>query len=291
MLGILLIDKPAGCTSHDVVNIIRRRVGVRRVGHAGTLDPMATGLLVVAVGPATRFLQYLPLEPKEYVARIRFGMATSTYDAEGEPTTSGPVPSDLSEAVAASLPDFLGLIQQQPPMYSAIKVDGQPLYKLARQGKEIERSFRTVHIGAFEISPVSETEVDARIVCSGGTYVRSLAHDLGQKVGCGAHLSALRRTGVGRFRVESARLPDDLAPSQVVSLEAALQPMPMVQLDAVQTAAIRQGRQIEIDAIENAPRVALREPGGAVFSIARMENHIANPECVIPEGVQDGGDS
>lgn len=289
MLGIVLIHKPTGCTSHDIVNAIRRKIGERRVGHAGTLDPMATGLLVVAVGPATRFLQYLPLEPKEYIARIRFGMSTSTYDAEGAMTAERPVPEDLGAAIQSALPPFMGLIQQQPPMFSAVKVDGQPLYKLARQGKEIERAWRTVHIGKFEIEVLSENEANARIVCSGGTYVRSLAHDLGEAMGCGAHLTALQRTGVGRFRIEDAVLPEDLSPSRVLPLEIALQPMPMLHLDEVRTAAIRQGRDIVIEEPPESNLIALIEPSGKVFSVAKITDGLAHPECVIPEGMQDDG--
>src|SRR6202044_655457 len=138
MLGILLIDKPAGITSHDVVNAVRRRFGVRRVGHAGTLDPQATGLLIVAVGPATRFLQYLPLEPKEYVGVVTFGEERDTQDSEGQVVALKPVPGDLEAQVHEVLPQFRGLIQQLPPMYSAVKKDGKPLYAYARSGKEVD---------------------------------------------------------------------------------------------------------------------------------------------------------
>src|SRR5476649_403009 len=180
MFGILLIDKPLGGTSHDVVNHIRRRFGTRRVGHAGTLDPLGTGLLVVAVGPATRFLQYLPLEPKVYIAEVAFGHSTPTYDAEGELSEARPVPENLAEAIDSKLPAFRGLIQQLPPMYSAIKVGGKPLYKFAREGKEQVRESRTVHIDTFEILSIEGDKATARISCSGGTYIRSLANDLGE---------------------------------------------------------------------------------------------------------------
>ena len=218
MLGVLLVDKPLGCTSHDVVNDIRRRFHTKRVGHAGTLDPLATGLLVVAIGPATRFLQYLPLEPKEYVAEITFGKTTTTYDREGEIVSEHPFPADLRGSIEQVLPSFLGLIQQVPPMYSAVKVAGKALYKYARAGNEIERESRSVHIGAFEIEEIADSLLRARIVCSGGTYIRTLAHDLGNAVGCGAHLSGLRRTKVGRFTIDRAIPLDEIAPDRIDAL-------------------------------------------------------------------------
>jgi len=284
VLGVLLIDKPKGGTSHDVVNTIRRRLGMKRVGHAGTLDPMATGLLVVAVGPATRFLQYLPLEPKGYEATIRFGQATTTYDTEGEASFEGEVSKDLLGAANAAVGEYLGLIQQQPPMFSAIKVKGQPLYKLARKGEEVERASRTVHIGKFDLTQVDENTLTAQIVCSGGTYVRSLAHDLGQSMGCGAHLVGLRRFQVGRFEIDEATPLEDIDGQHLVSLEEALRPMPMAILDSRRVVQVREGRQIRIEEYAN-DVVALQEPDGQVFGIARVTDHIAQPECVIPAGV------
>jgi tRNA pseudouridine55 synthase len=288
LLGILLIRKPFGLTSHDVVNDIRRRFSTKRVGHAGTLDPMATGLLVVAVGPATRFLQYLPLEPKEYVADITFGRSTTTYDAEGETATEGVVPSQLLEAIHACLPRFRGLIQQLPPMYSAIKVGGKPLYAYARQGQEIRRDPRTVHISTFDILDSNETWCKARIVCSGGTYIRSLAQDLGMAVGCGAHLSGLVRTRVGRFSLEEGQELHDVGVRNLISLRDARPPMPIVQLDASQTESLREGRPIAVQAPEGAFSVALLEPTGNVFSVARVQGDMLQPECVIPAEVSHG---
>ncbi len=286
MLGVLLIDKPEGGTSHDVVNVLRRRLGTRRVGHAGTLDPMATGLLVVAVGPATRFLQYLPLEPKTYEATIRFGEATTTYDREGEVSFQGEVPGDLSGAALAQIGSYLGLIQQQPPMFSAVKIKGQPLYKLARKGEEVERASRTVHIAKFDLTVVDDRTMKAVIVCSGGTYVRSLAHDLGMSLGCGAHLVGLKRTQVGRFDLASAVPLDTVDAGHLLPLSEALSPMVMARLDARRVTQIREGRQIRIEEAENGV-VALQEPDGSVFGIARVSGHIAQPECVIPAGVLD----
>ena len=285
MLGVLLVAKEPGGTSHDVVNAVRRRFGTKRVGHAGTLDPLATGLLVVAVGPATRFLQYLPLEPKEYVAEITFGRATSTYDLEGHTTIEGPLPDDLMAAIEKELPQFQGLIQQLPPMYSAVKKDGQPLYKIARQGGEVEREPRTVHIGTFEVTPLNQNSVLARIICSGGTYIRSLTHDLGLAMGCGAHLSGLVRTGVGRFRLDQAKVLSELTPNDLVPLSQALLPMPLFQLDLAEASLVRDGRSLTVPDAPLAKHVALVDPKGEVLGIARVDGKVLQPECVLPKEV------
>jgi tRNA pseudouridine55 synthase len=288
VLGILLIDKPQGLTSHDVVNRVRRQLGTKRVGHAGSLDPVATGLLVVAVGPATRFLQYLPLEPKVYVAEMTLGRSSTTYDSEGELSEEFELPNDLESAISEALPNFRGLIDQIPPMFSAIKVQGQPLYKYARMGKELEREPRTVHIGRFDLQTVSGSKATALIECSGGTYIRSLAHDLGQAMGCGAFLTALRRTSVGKFRVEDACSLDQIHPSRLIPLREALPPMPLVQIDQSNTVQIREGRAIGVDYPRESKLVGLIEPRGEVFSIARVEGNVLQPECVIPAEVFDG---
>ena len=288
MLGILLVHKPISMTSHDVVNTIRRRFGTKRVGHAGTLDPLATGLLVIAVGPATRFLQYLPLEPKVYVAEIQFGQSTTTYDAEGEVSESLPLPRDLGNAIEAALPAFRGLIQQFPPMFSAVKVSGRPLYKYAREGKDAVREPRTVHIDSFEILAISGSVAKARICCSGGTYIRSLAHDLGASLGCGAYLKSLVRTSVGRFTLEDSVLLEDSSQSHLIPLKDALPPMPLIALDEVQTGNIREGRAIFLADPPEAQLVALVEPKGDVFSVAKVIGNLLQPECVIPSEVPYG---
>jgi tRNA pseudouridine55 synthase len=244
------------------VNRVRRALGTRRVGHAGTLDPLATGVLVVAVGPATRFLQYLPLEPKEYVAQVAFGRSTTTYDAEGETLAEAEVPNDLDARIAAALPSFLGLISQVPPMYSAVKVGGQPLYKAARRGEEVERNARQVHIATFETVASNEAERTMRIVCSGGTYVRTLAHDLGTAIGVPAHLSGLRRTAVGRF--------------------GGADPMPRLTLDPGEVRAVRDGRALRRDDAPAGLFAALCDDRGRVVSVARVEGPVLRPECVIP---------
>lgn len=282
MLGVLLIDKPIGLTSHDVVNRVRRALGTRRVGHAGTLDPLATGVLVVAVGPATRFLQYLPLEPKEYVAEVAFGRATTTFDAEGETTDEALVPDDLDARLNAALPSFLGLIEQTPPMYSAVKVKGQPLYKAARRGEDVERPTRRVHIATFETIASEGHGRTMRVVCSGGTYVRTLAHDLGAAIGVPAHLSGLRRTGVGRFREEATVPLEGVSAADLTSLEAALDPMPRIMLDPGEVRAVRDGRALRREDAPEEQFAALCDARGRVVSIAHVEGNILRPECVIP---------
>ena len=285
MLGILLIDKPAGITSHDVVNRVRRRFNTRRVGHSGTLDPMATGLLVIAVGPATRFLQYLPLEPKEYVGTFAFGRTTETFDAEGATTTESEVPANLVEQIEQHLPTFRGLIQQVPPMYSAVKLNGKALYTYARKGEDIEREPRTVHISEFALLASDGIHAEFRIRCSGGTYVRTLGHDLGQAIGCGAHMTKLTRTEVGRFKLDSSLDLDGIMPNDLISLRDALVPAPMIELDEKQVQSIREGRTVMVVDPPEGPFVALLTPEGNVFSIARVIGNVVQPDCVIPEGV------
>jgi len=216
--GGLLVDKPAGITSHDVVDRIRRRFGIKKVGHCGTLDPNATGLLIIVLGRGTKLSEKLMGSDKVYEGVIKFGETTDSYDCDGEITASLPVPpltlDQLNEETAA----FIGDILQVPPMVSAKKLGGVPLYKLARQGKEVEREARLVHIYNFRFDRYEEPLGTFRLACTKGTYVRSVAHELGQKLGCGAHLATLRRTDSGRFSVNDA-LPLDallaLPPSEL----------------------------------------------------------------------------
>ncbi len=294
MLGILVVRKPLGATSHDVVAMLRKRLGTRRIGHAGTLDPLATGVLVVAVGPATRFLQYLPLEPKEYVARVRFGIETASYDAEGDPLRTAPVPPDLYARVVETLPRFLGLQEQIPPMFSAVKVKGKPLYAYARQGHEIERRPRTIHIGRLEprdLGPDHPDEVEITVECSGGTYIRTLAHDLGGALGCGAHLSGLLRTRVGRFDLSHAVPIEEVTPDSLLDLRTALSDLPALVVGPEDEARVRNGVAIALPEPLDAPRLVLvSESGplaGRVLGIATTgpagtPGNVARPECVIP---------
>lgn len=285
MIGILLIDKPLGCSSHEVVHQLRRRFGTKRVGHAGTLDPLATGLLVVAVGPATRFLQYLPLEPKLYRGELSFGIETNTYDAEGEIVAQLDVPSNLRDKVDEALKAFTGVIEQVPPMFSAIKKSGRPLYEYARRGETIERQARTVHIGRFEIENINGSVATVWVECSGGTYVRSLAHDLGRAIGCGAHLSGLVRHRIGRFDLKQAVHLDKVSPTDIIPLDEALKPMPMLTLSDIEVAEIREGRQISFKLGTVASPVAMLDVDGTIVGIARpTDSGALQPECVIPLG-------
>ncbi|OIR18615.1 tRNA pseudouridine synthase B [mine drainage metagenome] len=202
--GILLIDKPTDHTSHDVVARVRRKLGMKRVGHAGTLDPMATGLLIVLVGKATSVSQYLISLDKEYTGTIKLGAVTNTQDAEGEVLETRPVPPLTEDGVRTAMRGFLGDQYQTPPMFSAIKIGGVPLYKKARAGEEVDREPRFIRVMAFELTRFAPPELDFRVHCTKGTYVRTLAHDFGQKLGCGGHLSALRRTAIEKLRVERA---------------------------------------------------------------------------------------
>jgi len=206
--GAILIDKPSGPTSHDVVDVIRRRFGIKKVGHCGTLDPNATGLLIIVLGRGTKLSEKLMGDDKVYEGTMKFGEATNSYDADGEIISIAPVPlltlDQLNEAAAP----FVGDQMQMPPMVSAIKKDGVPLYKLARKGIEVEREPRLVHIYNFRFTEYNEPLGQFRVACTKGTYIRSIAHDLGQKLGCGAHLTTLRRSASGKFDVADA-LPLD----------------------------------------------------------------------------------
>jgi tRNA pseudouridine55 synthase len=202
--GVLAVDKDPGMTSHDVVAICRRALQTKKVGHCGTLDPLATGLLLITIGRGTKIQDLLMSEDKEYVGTMRLGQITSSQDADGEIIEERPVGDFSVEQIKAAFDDFRGDFYQTPPMVSAIKKDGVPLYKLARQGKEVVREPRFVHVYGYEISALRLPEIDFRVKCSKGFYVRTYAHDIGEKLGCGAHLQALRRTRSGRFSVEGA---------------------------------------------------------------------------------------
>ena len=225
--GALLIDKPAGPTSHDIVDIVRGLYRLRKVGHCGTLDPGATGLLVLLLGRATKLSQKLTADDKMYEGTITLGAATDTYDAHGVTTATGEVPALDADALNAAAAQFTGDLQQKPPMVSAVKKDGVPLYKLARKGKTVEREPKLVHVYSFNFSSYTAPVGAFRVRCTKGTYVRSLAHDLGESLGCGAHLRTLHRTESGKFNVADAtrledlvKLPDADLPGRMMSLLA-----------------------------------------------------------------------
>lgn len=208
--GVLLVDKPSSWTSFDVVNKIRRTLRVRKVGHAGTLDPMATGLLILCSGRSTKSIDRYQALVKMYEGTMRLGAVTASYDAETPAENEQPLGDIAAHDIRDAAQRFTGDIEQLPPMYSAVKVKGQRLYKLARKGEEVERAPRRVHIARFDIEDVTLPDVRFTVVCSKGTYVRTLAHDLGQTLGCGAYLSSLRRTAIGTIHVADAWSIDEL---------------------------------------------------------------------------------
>jgi tRNA pseudouridine55 synthase len=266
--GLLIIDKPGGMTSHDVVGRLRKITGERSIGHLGTLDPMATGVLPLLLGKYTRLAQYFSSAEKSYTGTIRFGFATDTYDAEG--VASGPDcfaehSSSLTlEKVRAAASRFHGEMQQMPPAYSAKKIAGQPAYKLAREGKPVELKTATIRIASFELLSMEGAEVSFAMSISAGGYVRSVAHELGQDLGCGAHLSSLRRTQAGVFTLEEAHTLDELADlaGQTEELEhlclhprTLLPEMPAVTGDTAALGRMRNGAQAHLPEFSRAPLV------------------------------------
>jgi len=217
--GALLIDKPTGPTSHDVVDAIRRQFQIKKAGHCGTLDPNATGLLVLVLGRATKLSEKLMASDKVYEGAMRLGESTTSYDADGELTASLPVPPLTLDQLNQEAATFVGDQMQLPPMVSAVKKDGVPLYKLARKGIEVERKERMIHIYNFRFTKYEEPTGHFRVACTKGTYVRSLAHDLGQKIGCGGHLAALRRIVSGKFDLADALPLDQVLALPTTELE------------------------------------------------------------------------
>ena len=250
--GILNIDKPQGWTSHDVVAKVRRLTGQKRVGHAGTLDPLATGVLLVCLGQATRVVEYLMDGRKVYHATIHLGVSTDTYDSQGQVTHTTPHLTVTRSQVEEALSVFVGRIEQVPPAYSALKHKGTPLYKLARRGQAVRARPRTIEIHGLRLTAWDPPRLEVEVTCSRGTYIRSLAHDLGQKLGCGAHLCGLVRLASGRFTLEEAISLEALAEvaaqgnwaEVLLPIDAALQDMAAVTVNAEDEKRIRFGRQV-----------------------------------------------
>ena len=279
--GMLLVDKPAGVTSHDVVAIARRALGLRRIGHAGTLDPFATGLLILLTGRATRLLPYLDDEPKVYEATIRFGAETDTDDLTGTVTRTAPVPAEAR--VRAALPSFTGPLDQRPPDYSAKQVGGERAYDAARRGAPLALATSRVTVHAWEVRAWRSGELDALITCSGGTYIRSLARDLGRAVDSAAHLAALRRVRAGAFRVEQAASIDALQRREAPPRPAreAVASLPAAALDDTALARICHGMSVEAALPDDAPRAALTDAAGALVAIAEREGTHWHPKVVL----------
>jgi tRNA pseudouridine55 synthase len=248
--GVVVVDKPAGITSHDVVARVRRLAGTRKVGHAGTLDPMATGVLVLGLNRATRLLGHLTLTDKAYAATVRLGVTTTTDDAEGEVVDSRPTDGLTDTAVRDALAAFVGDIDQVPSAVSAIKVDGRRAYARVRAGEQVDLPARRVTVHSIEVTALDldQASVDLEVCCSSGTYVRAIARDLGAALGVGGHLTALRRTAVGPFLVHDAHTLDALADGFTMTpiADAARAAFPALGLDDEQAAAVRVGRRLDV---------------------------------------------
>ena len=284
-----MIDKPAGMTSHDVVDRVRRSFKTRKVGHAGTLDPDATGVLIVGLGRATRLLAYAQAGPKRYRARARFGITTTTQDASGEVVEVRPAAFLSASDVRLALGSFTGEIEQVPPMVSAVKVGGERLYRKARRGEEVERAPRTVYVARFELTDLehgARPEATFDIVCSAGTYVRTLIHDLGAALGCGAHLVALRRTEAGGFTEAEARPLGRLGPDDLRPLTDAVRELRVLELEADAAGAVRHGRALPASAALGADGLAPGEPvalvhGGELLAVYRVAGRTLRPDRVL----------
>jgi tRNA pseudouridine55 synthase len=266
--GLVVVDKPAGITSHDVVARVRRLAGTRKVGHAGTLDPMATGVLVLGLNRATRLLGHLTLTDKRYDATIRLGETTTTDDAEGETVASHSTSELTEDDVRAALASFDGEIDQVPSAVSAVKVDGKRAYARVREGEEVDLPSRRVTIHALEVTGVRLPELDVTVHCSSGTYIRAIARDLGAALGVGGHLTALRRTSVGPFDLADARSLDQLADAFAVTPigEAARASFPALDLDDDQASDVRVGRRLDLSLSEV---TALFAPDGEFLALYR----------------------
>ncbi|MGH8782290.1 tRNA pseudouridine(55) synthase TruB [Paraburkholderia sp.] len=294
--GVLLLDKPIGLSSNDALIRAKRLYQAKKAGHTGTLDPLASGLLPLCFGEATKFSQDLLDADKTYEATMRLGIRTTTGDAEGDTVETRDVgcrERDVLEALAR----FRGDIVQIPPMYSALKRDGKPLYEYARAGQVVEREGRTVTIHALELLACALPDVTFRVTCSKGTYVRTLAEDIGEVLGCGAHLVALRRTGVGALTLEHAVTLDALSDATAVERDAWLQPVdallstfPAIHLDETATRRFLQGQRLRleetgsvppVDVAQEVPRVRVYDSGNRLLGVARIASGVLAPERLV----------
>ncbi len=289
--GFLIVDKPSGVTSFSIVSLVRRLTQVRRVGHAGTLDPLASGVLPVAIGHATRLIEYLDDELKTYVASVRFGTATDTYDAEGAVTATGDATVIDSGRIEAVLPAFEGTIEQTPPMYSALKVAGKPLYRYAREGAAINVAARNVFIESVALRAYADGAAEIVARCGKGTYIRSLAHDLGTALGCPAHLAALRRTSTGGFNIEGAHAPSDIEAATrdgrlaelVLAPDRAVERRPAAIFGDERTTDVVCGRDVTLDAPMQAAHCRAYSVSGDFLGVLeRREATLWHPVKVMP---------
>jgi tRNA pseudouridine55 synthase len=285
--GFLNVDKPLHLTSHDVVARLRRQLGIKKIGHAGTLDPLATGVLVICVGGATRLSDEVMHATKGYLAQVRLGVTTETYDAEGAVTAEQDASHLQREQVEAALTGFRGTIQQVPPMYSAIKQGGRKLYELARAGETVERAARTVTIEALTLSAWTPPTFTLEVVCSAGTYIRSLAYDVGRVLGVGAYLSGLVRTASGHFRLDNAQSMEQLLEgdwqASLIAPQTALAGWPSLVVSAADAAHLVQGRAIT--APEGAEgRVLAYTEDGHLVALVQADGSLWRPHKVFLSG-------
>jgi tRNA pseudouridine55 synthase len=289
MNGFLVVDKPRGITSNQVVGKVKKATGVKKIGHAGTLDPMATGVLVLAVGKVTRLIKYIQDQSKEYVATALFGVATDTLDADGAVLSREPMHFG-EEDIEAIVPRFVGVICQIPPMVSALKKDGKRLYELAREGQVIEREARQVEVHDLEIlsvGPPPYPEVEFRVVCGKGTYVRSLADDMAAVLGGQAHLTALRRVRIGSFGISDSVTIDDLQswPSYLLTPAQALRALPSVVVDDETAQGVRNGVRFVGGPIMTGPpdeAFSVLSQDGDLLAVYARAGSRAEPEVVLP---------
>jgi len=299
--GLLVVDKPVGFTSHDVVNVVRRGIGQRRVGHCGSLDPLATGVLVMCLGRATRLARFAAAMPKTYVGSMRLGVVTDTQDRCGRVLERRAVRAARVARLDNVLRGFRGEISQVPPMFSALKRNGVPLYRLARAGRTVSREPRRVTVYELECGPVTRNRVDFRVVCSSGTYIRTICHDIGQALGCGAVMSALRRVAVGRFTVQNAVALDVCRSQQEVlgcvrPAAEAVSELPLATVGPDDTASVAMGRPVAITSLEGAFNgttwVRIEEEAGRLLAVGELRDAGAEsggprvwPKIVLEEPV------
>ena len=278
---MLLVAKPAGPTSHDMVDIVRRALGTRRVGHTGTLDPFATGLLVMLVGRATRLAPFAATWTKSYEGRVRLGVTTDTGDAMGAVREQRPVAVDR-DALERTLAQFRGTVRQRPPAYSAVKVEGERAYRRARRGEAVEPAEREVEIRALDVAAFTPPDVEFRATVSAGTYLRSLARDIGAALGCGGHLAALRRTAVGPFRLEQAVAPAAAGPASVLSPGVLVRHLGRRDVDAAERDAVVHGRWIAASGDAATTPVAMFA-GDTLVAVADRAGDVWKPRVVLAD--------
>ncbi len=287
--GLLVVDKPAGPTSHDIVSRVRRALGTRRVGHAGTLDPFATGLLACCVGRATRLVRFLVAEDKTYEGVIQLGWATDSGDNTGIALSDPRAPASLAAALATVAERLTGDLDQVPPMHSARKIAGVPLHRMARRGETVERQAARVRVRDWRIDDLGDGRLGFRVTCSAGTYVRVLAADLGEALGCGAHLIELRRTRSGSLRVEDAlggdALDRDAARAALIPIDRMPLALPRMRLDSETAVAdILHGRQTSVTTDPSMPAdadIAIEDPSGVLLGIGRVADGRLRPTTVL----------